>query len=1048
MMLMKKLLLFAACSFLAGALMAQRIVTGRVIDDKGDPIQSVSVQLKGTQSGTTTKADGTYSLSVPANAKALVFSSIGMDQAEVAIGSGNVVDAQMNKAVQELATAIVQAPYGTVRKTAFTGSETTVTSRSLEKQQVTSVTKALEGLVPGIIATNGGGGPGTNAAIRIRGIGSVNASSAPLYVLNGIPYDGEIASLSMDDIETVTVLKDAAAAALYGSRAANGVIMLTTKRGKKGKASVTASVRQGYMSRGIPEYDMVKSKDYYEVMWEAIRNSLVYGPASLPFATAGQQASQTLTDVNHLVYNAYNVPGNQLIDPATGKINQNANLLWEDSWDDAVYRVAPRTNINLSVSGAGDRGDYFISAGYLNEKGTVIESGFKRYNIRLNANANATSWLNAGLNMDGALSRKDNFIGGTANLNPFFWTRQIGPIYPVYQRDASGNYVMNPATGEPTLDWGRPDQMGARPFAGGSNLVGLLQLNERSSKEFNGNANGYVEIKFLKDFSFKTSLGVNLLDGYNTTFQNSLFGDAQGVSGRSIKTNNRQLSLTLNEVLTWNRSFGEHSIRVLAGHENYKLQFDQLSGTRTGFPFPGTTELNTAATIEDASSYEDNHRIESYFTGFNYNFGQKYLLSGSYRRDGTSRFYKDNRWGDFYSVGAGWRVSQEEFMKNVNWINELKLKISYGEQGNEDILFPDGTSNYYAYQNLYDLGDWNNVGNPGAVPAGLPNPDLVWEGNKVFNLGADFTFFKNRLQGSIEFFNRVSDNLLFDVPLPVSTGNASITRNIGTMKNTGIEFAVGYNAIHSRDFDWRVDLNLTHFKNKITKLPQEEIIVGTKKLMVGRSIFDFWMLNYAGVDATTGEALFYKDVLDANNKPTGERVVTNNSAQASFYYSGSAIPDITGGITNSLRYKDFEFSFLITFSAGGEFYDGNYATLMHFGDYGFAWHSDILNRWQKPGDVTNVPKVQNSITNQNPISTRYLFDGSYMNLKNITLSYSLPRELVTKLHITGAQIYANVDNATLLTTRKGMDPQRAFQGTSDFSYPPFRTITMGINLNF
>ncbi|MEI9947279.1 MAG: TonB-dependent receptor plug domain-containing protein [Chitinophagaceae bacterium] len=501
---MKKIVLFTMFSLLVFVSLAQRTITGKVTDEKGSPIPSASVQVKGSQVGTSTRVDGTYSLTIPADARTLVFSSIGTDLVEVSIGSNSSVNAQLSRAIQELAAVVVQIPYGTVKKTAFTGSETTVTSKSLEKQQVTSVTKALEGLVPGIIATNGGGVPGANAAIRIRGIGSVNASSAPLYVLNGVPYDGIISSISMDDIETVTVLKDAAAAALYGSRAANGVIMINTKKGKKGKTSLTASLRQSYLNRGIPEYDRVDSKDYYELMWEAIRNSLVYGPSNLSFTAAGQQASNELTDANHLVYNAYNVPGNQLINPVTGKINPNASLLWEDSWEDAIYRVAPRTNANINLSGAGEKSDYFLSVGYLDEKGTTVASGFKRYNARVAVNASPFSWLNTGINIDGAFTRQDNYTTqSTANLNPFFYTRQIGPIYPVYRRDASGNKIMDPSTGDFALDWGRPDQMGARPFAGGSNLLGLLLLNERSANLFNGNANGFMEFKFLKDFSLK-----------------------------------------------------------------------------------------------------------------------------------------------------------------------------------------------------------------------------------------------------------------------------------------------------------------------------------------------------------------------------------------------------------------------------------------------------------------------------------------------------------------------------------------------------------------
>jgi len=1025
-------------------LLAQtRTISGKITDAQGNGVPNASVAVKGTNVGTTTNANGDYTLNIPSNARTLVISSVGFANQEVTIGSGANISVSLSSDMQELSEVVVSVPYGTVRKTAFTGSEATVSSKSLEKQQVTSVTRALEGLIPGIITTNGGGAPGTNASVLIRGVGSYTSSSSPLYVLDGIPYMGSISALNMDEVESVTVLKDAAATALYGSRAANGVIMIATKKGKKGRSAVSASVRQGFMDRLIPEYDRVSSKDYYELMWEATRNSAYYGPRGLSMEAAGAEASQILTGPNALVYNAYNVPGNQLIDPTTGKINPSATLLWEDSWEDVLYRTAARTNANVTVSGGGDKNDYFLSLGYVNEDGIVKFSGYKRYNARLNLNAAPTTWLKAGLNVDGAVaSQKSVPSGGTATTNPFYFTRQMGPIYPVWQRDASGGFIIDPATGERQLDWGIPSQMGTRPYAGNSNLLGSLALDDRNTQIFNGNANTYLEATFLKNFSLRATLGTNYYDAYGTTYQNSQFGDADNVSGRSTKSISRQVSYTLNEVLTWNKAFGDHSLRVLAGHENYKLLSNSASATRTGFPFPGTTELATAATAEGSSSSEDRHRIESYFAGANYEFQNKYLASLSYRRDGTSRFHPDNRWGNFYSAGLGWRISQEEFMKSVDWVDELKLRASYGEQGNENI------GDYYAYQSVYNLG-WNNVGNPGALVGGLPNPGLVWEGNKTFNIGVDFGLFRNRLQGTIEYFNRISDNLIFAVPLPTSTGQTSINQNIGALKNAGVELQLGFNAIRSRDFNWRVDLNMTHFKNEFTKLPpgQDEIISGTKKIMVGRSIYDFWIREYAGVDASTGEALFYKDVLGTDGKPTGERVLTNNSTQASFYYHGTAIPDFTGGLTNSFNYKGFDLSFLLTFSKGGKFYDQNYQSIMHFGSYGTHWSSDILKRWQKPGDITNVPRVQNAIANQDPISTRYLFDASWLNIKNITLSYSLPASLINRAGISGIQVFGNVDNAYLFTAKKGMDPQRSFAGTSDWSYTPFRTITFGLNVN-
>jgi TonB-linked SusC/RagA family outer membrane protein len=1018
-----------------------RTITGKVTDEKGTAVPNAAVTVKGTTIGTSTAADGTFSLSVPANAKTLVIKALNIETKEENIGSKSSFNISVLSSSAVIEDVIVQVPYGSVKKTSFTGSEATVSSTQINKQQVTSVTRAIEGLVPGIQVTNGGGAPGTGASILIRGIGSINASASPLYVLNGVPYDGSIAALSNDEIESVTVLKDAAAAALYGSRAANGVIMITTKKGKKGRSAVNATIRQGFMSRGIPEYNRLAEKDYMELMWEATRNSFVYAQG-MSFAAAGVAASQQLTDVNHLVYNPYNLSGTNLIDPTTGKLSPNARLLWSESWEDALFQTAARTNANVNVSGASDKTDYFMSMGYLNEEGTLKFSGYKRYNMRLSVNTQATDWFKTGINLDGAVANTTGqYATGTATSNPFYYTRQMGPIYPVYQHDlTSGAYTLD-AAGNKVLDWGIPSQMGTRPYAGNSNLLGSLALDDRSTKRYNGNANVYGEIKFLKDFTFKTTLGINIIEDNQTTYQNSQFGDAANVGGRSTKTFDRQISLTANEVLSWGKSFGKHTVRALAGHENYRYRYSYMTLTRTGFKFPNQTELDNATVTESVGgSSEDNHTIESYFGQVNYEYDQKYLASGSYRRDGSSRFAKDSRWGNFYSVGLGWRLSQENFLKNVRWINELKLKASYGQQGNDNIglYYPDKY-----YYNADGSGGYNGSNRPAS-------PTLQWESNKTLNVGFDFVFFK-KLQGSIEYFNKNSDNLLFDVPLYPSSGYTSQWQNVGSMTNKGIELQLGYNVISKKNFDWRVDFNITHFKNKITKLPATStangIINGTKKLFVGKSIYEFWLREYAGVDAATGDALFYKDVLDASGKATGQRVLTNNINQASFYFSGSAVPKFNGGITNSFRYKNFDLSILVTYSYGGKFYDGNYAGIMHSGSYGTAWHSDILNRWQKPGDVTNVPKVQNAVAGQDGTSTRFLLDGSYLNIKNVTLSYTVPKSALNKLHITGLQVFGNIDNAYLFSAKKGSDPQRAFNGTADATYPPFRTITFGLNVN-
>lgn len=1041
---MKKLLLLVIGQLfiLSGILAQERTISGKITDEKGNPIPNASVSVKGTQKGVVANDDGTFLLTVPAGATTLVFSSVGKTSKEIVLGSGNVVDVQLMDSSQDLAELIVMVPYGSIKKTAFTGAEATVNSRSIEKQQVTSVTRTLEGLVPGILTTNGGGAPGSDAAIVIRGFSSINGSSNPLYVLNGVPYDGSISSLSTDDIESVTVLKDAAASALFGSRAAGGVIMITTKTGKKGRPAIAATVRQGFLTRGIPEYDRVEAQQYYELMWEATRNAFQYGQGQSA-ATAGLNASAQLTDANHLVYNAYNVSGNQLVDPVTGKLNPSAQLLWDESWEEALFRTASRHNTNVTVSGAGDKSDYYLSFGYLDEEGIEKHTGYKRYNIRLNLNSVATSWLQVGANIDGAYSEGQGVLqSGSFTSNPFYYSRNMGPIYPVYEHDLTTGAIVFDSVGNPKLDYGVPGQMGARPYAANSNLVGTLELDERSNEFFNGNSNAYLEIKFLRDFSFRTNFGLNLADFNSTTYQNSQFGDAQNVQGRLTKSSSRQISYTFNQVLNWNRDFDKHSVKALVGHENYKWTNTNLSATKTGFQFPNVIQLNTATLTEGTPTSSKNEQtIESYFVNANYDYDKKYLLSASVRRDGSSRFADSVRWGNFYSAGVGWRLSRERFLENIDWINELKFKASYGEVGQDDLglLYP--YRDYY-----YGDGFGSYLGS-----TTVANPTLHWEKNKKFNIGFDFVFFKNRLQGTVEYFNNVSQDLLFRVPLRPSSGSVDVNQNIGSSKNTGIEIQLGYNAIRKSNFDWRIDLNLTHLKNEVTKLPPTQtengIVSGTKKISIGHSIFDFWLKEFAGVDAANGEALFYKDILDADGKPTGEKVLTNNINNASFYYFGSAIPDINGGLTNSFRYKDFDLSILMTFAYGGLFYDGNYEGLMSASGYGTALHADIAKRWQQPGDVTTVPKLQNAVSNQEGQSSRFLFDGSYLNIKNVTLSYTFSRSLTNRMHIAGAKVFGNIDNIHLFTAKKGMDPQRAFTGTSDASYPPFRIFTVGVNVN-
>ncbi len=625
----------------------------------------------------------------------------------------------------------------------------------------------------------------------------------------------------------------------------------------------------------------------------------------------------------------------------------------------------------------------------------------------------------------------------------------MGPIYPIWQRDTNGDIILD-GNGDRMFDLGGGTSIykwagHTRPYAPNSNLMLTLPLDERSTALNNFSARLGTEISFLKDFKFRVSYNTDLSNYFLTTYQNYLYADAEAVKGRSTKEYRKVISYTMNEILTWAKTLGSHRVSLLAGHENYEYTWSNVYATRTGFTIP-TTELVAASVAEGNSSSSDEYSIEGYLFRGDYNFADKYYVSGSFRTDGSSRFYSDVRWGNFWSLGGSWRITQERFMENLPWINDLKLKASFGEQGNDDI----GT--YYGWQSLFSISGRNNGNYNGALHSQLENKKLQWEKNSNLNVGLDFSFL-DRISGTVEYFIRNSSNLLFSVPLPQSTGISSNWQNIGSMSNKGIEATLGIDILKGNLLKWNLEINATSYKNKITKMPlgtdgkPQEIVSGTKKLSEGHSIYDFWLREFAGVDSEDGSILFYKDIKDEEGEVTG-RETTKDQNAASYYYVGSSIPKVYGGITNTISVKGFELSALVTYSLGGDFYDSNWASLMHTGAFGSHWSSDILNRWQKKGDITDVPRLQNNYTAATAASSRYLIDASYLSLRNVTLSYRIPVSISQKLDMSALNVFVSGDNLGLLCKRKGMDPQQSFAGTADFTYVPSRIVSVGLNLTF
>lgn len=1070
------LLLVGVLSF-SLQLLAQKTITGKVTDDKGNPLPKVSVQVKGTSTGTVTKDDGTYSLVLPANAKTLVFSSVDMVEKEVTISSSPDISVSMSTQSKGLDEVVVIA-YGTIKREALTGSVGTIKSADIAKRPIGNITRAIEGAVPGVITTSGTGQPGAGTSIRVRGFGSINATSEPLIVLDGVPYIGGTSNINPDDVENISILKDASSTALYGSRAANGVVMITTKKGRKGRNNISAKISQGISSRGLEEYERVDAFQYYPLMWESYRNSLIY-PASgtpvptdianqlatglLPRNAAGLQVynSRTYSDISQLLsYNPFNVPRTAIVG-VDGKLNPAAQLLYPDDldWTKDLLRNGSRKDYGINFSGGAEKSDYFLSIGYLNEQGFTRKTDLERISARLNLNVQPLKWFKTGLNISGNFSTSNSASEGGGIVNPFNWTRSIGPIYPYYAHNMTSGALVLDEKGNKIYDLGNfqalpigiQNGITNRPGTfGGRHAPAELLLNDGLFRRTVVSARSASDILFLKNFKFTNNIAFDFQSQHNSSFENTLVGDG-APGGRSQRQALTSTAFIASQILNYGKNFGNHKVDALIGHESYNQYDNDVNGFKTVQSLSGNTELGNFTTITSTGSSVDRYTIESYLSRLNYEYKNKYSISGSLRTDGNSRFSSDSRWGTFWSVGGGWNIEKEDFLQNINWLDNLKLRSSYGVVGVADGI------GFYAYQGLYVFA--NNANEPGIVQSqtAFLNRKLTWEENKQFDIGVDFSLFKRRVSGSFEYYNRQSVDLLFAVPQPLSSGALTNNKNTATMYNKGIELQLNADIFRTRDFTWNTNINISTVNNKITKMPDAvpEFITGTKKFSVGVSQFDYWLRTFYGVDPADGVVLYkaLNTLTTTNrrlipNKNGGNDTVTTSAANAKFEYHGGVIPDFYGSLTQSFSFKEFTLSALFTFQMGGKSYDANYQGLMSSTNYGSAMHIDILKRWQKSGDITDVPRMDaGRTTDFNANSSRWLIDASYFNIRAINLTYSFSKPILSKIKLNGGQLFISAENVAFISKRKGMNNQNAFSGVTGVGYPPARIITAGVNLN-
>lgn len=1063
---MRKILTLLICTVLISQIgFAQaKTITGRVIDEKGDAVAGASILLKGTKTGTTTDADGNYSISVPAAVKTLVVSAINKKPQEISIGASTSINIALEPTAASLEEVVVVA-YGTAKKETLTGSVGTIKAAEIAKRPLTNVVNAIEGAIPGVVTSSANGQPGSAPAIRVRGFGSINASSAPLLVVDGVPYGGGSSNINPDDVESTTVLKDAAATAMFGSRGANGVIMITTKRGKKGKNNVTARVLQGFSKRGLDEYNRLDPFQYYPIMWEAQRNQMVF-PSSgtgISYDSANRVASGLTSRPgirNLLSYNPFNVADNAIVG-VDGKLNSNASLIYGNDldWLSELMRTGSRKDYSVSLNGGTDKADYYLSMGFLDDKGFTIRSDLKRYSGRLNVNVTPETWLKAGLNISGNLSESNQAsdASSTTFVNPFFYSRNVGPIYPVYAHNMTTGEFLLDFSGKKFWDLGNMGgAMGVpnRPSGGfaGRHTLAETSLNELNFRRTSLSARNYVDITFLRDFKFTNNVSVDFEYQRDASYENTLVGDG-APGGRASREVGSSTTVILSQILNYGKTIkGDHRVDVLAGHESLNQIDDGQRGFRQGQTVLGITELNNFATINAATSYLDRYRIESYLSRVTYDYKGKYFFSGSIRRDGNSRFASESRWGTFWSVGGGWNADKENFMSNLKFVSQLKLRSTYGVVGVADGI------GFYAYQGLYNFSNNANEGGIVQSQTAYLNRELTWETNKQFDIGLDFGFLNNRITGSIEMYDRRSADLLFAVPQPLSSGLLTANKNTATLYNKGIELQLNADVIRWKGVTWNMNVNLATVKNQITKMPDDvpEFITGTKKYAVGVSIFDYWLRSYYGVDPTDGAALYVAQNtatsstrrLINNAKTGGVDTVTTAISNGKFEFHGSAIPDLYGSFTPSFSYKGVTLSALFTFQIGGKTYDANWAGLMSSGTYGGALSTEILKRWQQPGDITNVPRMDAGRTvDFNGASSRWLIDASYLNIRTLNLSYTVPKNLITRARLSGAQVFVTAENLAFFSKRKGLNNQQAFSGVTSNGYPPARILTTGLTIN-
>ncbi|UZR94603.1 SusC/RagA family TonB-linked outer membrane protein [Chondrinema litorale] len=1003
----KRLLLifFYLCAATGLAMGQERTVTGTVVStEDGSTLPGVNVLIKGTSTGTITDIDGNYRITVPGNDAVLQFSYVGFSTKEVTVGAQSTVDIDLGPDYTEISEVVVVG-YGTKRKEELTGSIEVVGAEKLEQLPSSSFQSALQGSVAGMQVTTTDGAPGAGISVRVRGVGSINASNDPLYVIDGIPVSSGsisqtdfgnggrssnvLASLNPNDIQNITVLKDASSTAIYGSRGANGVVLITTKSGAAGKAKIDLKTQVGFSDFAYNNLlEPVNADQYTELFHEG------------------------------------NINRGYTLEESQEEFNTNFPDLANTNWLDEMTQTGVSQQYDLSATGGSDKVTYFLSGGYYNQEGVTKENKFERFSGRANVKANLSEKLIVSNNINLSQFTQRGITDGTAWEAPYYLASLLPPTIPV--KDDQGRYY-----GDHTN------------IMGGNNPVGQLYDNTRELKQTRIIDNITATYDIIEDLTFSSKWSFDILNINEFIFENGRYGDGRNIGGFGNTATTSEINWIGTQTLQYSKTFNEdHNFDILIGYESQKVTRDIVETEAQNYPHPDLQVLANASTPTAAYSNKTDYSFLSYFSRINYDFAGKYYGSVSLRRDASSRFSPENRWSTFWSVGGGYTISEEAFMDNVSWVNNLKLRASYGVTGNANI-------GNFSWAGLYEFSNINYQDGPGGVPSQVANSALTWESQENFNIGIDFLLLNSRLSGNIEYFIRQSTDLILDRPLSYTTGFQSVTQNVGDMRNNGVEIALNANLVQTPNFTLDLGGNITFLNNEITHLPEPFVDPDFDEFRreEGRDFQEFYLFGWAGVDPDNGDALFYTDGT--------KQETTNDINEASRFYDGkSASPDYYGGINLNAAYKGLSLNFFFNYQFGNYVYDGPGWVIHSDGRY-FPRSTSVYayeNRWQQPGDEALFPRyvAGNTSGSNTQNSSRYLYKGDFIRLKTINLAYDFPATITSKLNVRSLRVYTNLNNYFTWVADDDLyfDPEQSTNGIYNTITPLSKSINLGINIGF